>query len=563
MFDFLEILPFPVIVTDHTGVIESYNQSFCRLAKNRPVQGDIKTLFSEWEMYDGNLVVAKLRNKPYLLLPEFFKKEEKAFIVYFVMKGQFIEFFQQKMHELQDLKKLYETIIENSLDVIYITDRDGNTLRVSSNIEKLTGYPKESFIGKNVKDFVRKGKFKESMTLKVLQKGEMVSSVAEIDSLNLKTAIPVINDEGEIYKVVTFVRNLTELNQIYNELNNALKLKNRYKRELDNIKKSDVIVKSKKMKEIFETADRIANVDATVLILGETGVGKDVLANHIYRTSDRNEKGKLIKINCGAIPYHLLESELFGYEAGAFTGAKQSGKPGMFELAHKGVLFLDEVGELPLVLQVKLLRVLQEKQIQRIGSTKPKEIDVRLIAATNRNLKELVGKGEFREDLYYRLNVVPIHIPPLRERKEEILPLVQSLIEKNNEKYHFNKVFDKDLKEFFYNYEWPGNIRELSNLVERLILTIPDNMIKFSDLPEEYQNIRVDSLDLVDQAVKVNDMGIKPLKEAVEEVERYLLANALEKFGSTYKIARELKTSQTTIVRKLKKYNLLVQHHSS
>ncbi len=299
------------------------------------------------------------------------------------------------------------------------------------------------------------------------------------------------------------------------------------------------------MKSIFQQAKRVANFDATILILGETGVGKDVLANFIYNQSSRKEKGKLIKVNCGAIPPELLESELFGYEAGAFTGANKSGKPGMFELANNGILFLDEIGELPLNLQVKLLRVLQEGEIQKIGSTKIKKVNVQIIAATNRNLHEMVTRGEFREDLYYRLNVIPLYIPPLRERRDEILPLIHHFLSKFNQKYLLNKEFNYEVIDFLISYNWPGNIRELANLIERLVVTTPENEIKIEHMPPEYKN-----------SVHVNTNQQISLKEAVEETERKILERAAKKYRNTYEIAKALRTSQPTVVRKLKKYNI-------
>lgn len=310
-----------------------------------------------------------------------------------------------------------------------------------------------------------------------------------------------------------------------------------------------IVTKSEEMKLIYDTAQRVANIDATVLILGETGVGKDVLANYIYANSLRAKEGEFIKVNCGAIPAELLESELFGYEKGAFTGASSEGKPGLFELADKGMIFLDEIGELSLNLQVKLLRVLQEGEIQRIGGSRPKKVNVRIISATNRDLKEMVDRGKFREDLYYRLNVIPIHIPPLRERRADILPLTKLYLEKMNEKYQLNKELDYSLKSFFMSYNWPGNVRELSNLIERLVVTTREDRIFLDDLPSEYLNSENYTSD-----------KILSLKEAVENAERKVLSLAAEKYSNTYEIAKALDSSQPTIVRKLKKYNIEINH---
>ena len=305
------------------------------------------------------------------------------------------------------------------------------------------------------------------------------------------------------------------------------------------------------MRQLYETAELVLNVDATVLISGQTGVGKDVLAKFIYNQSNRRMQGEFIKINCGAIPPDLLESELFGYEGGAFTGANKQGKPGMFELADKGVLFLDEVGELPLNLQVKLLRVIQEREVQRIGAIKPKKINVRLIAATNRDLRKMVESGDFREDLFYRLNVIPIFIPRLAERPEDILHLVSNFLLQMNEKYEMNKSISPDLRSFLFQYDWPGNIRELSNLIERLVLLTRDNLITVNHLPSEYKSAILSTSSPLQENLT--------LKEAVEQAEKQVILHAVKNSSTTYELAKLLDTSQATVVRKLKKYNIILQ----
>ncbi|MFS8630180.1 MAG: sigma 54-interacting transcriptional regulator, partial [Bacillales bacterium] len=395
---------------------------------------------------------------------------------------------------------------------------------------------------------------------KVIEKKKTVTIVQK--NLNgketLMTGNPVFNERGEVEKVVTNIRDLSELNQLTEKLRQARRLNEKYKEEIIRLKDSavttgDIVIKSKKMLEIYSMAERIANFDTTILILGETGVGKDVLVRNIFQKSSRSKKGKLIKVNCGAIPKDLLESELFGYEGGAFSGANREGKAGMFELADKGVLFLDEISEMPLNLQVKLLRAIQEREIMRVGGTKEIKVDIQLIAASNKDLGEMVKKGEFREDLYYRLNVVPIHIPPLRERRDDILPLVYHYLARYNEKYKVSKDFDRELKNFFYYYHWPGNVRELSNLIERLILTVPHQLLTVHDLPEEYKK------HLDDDSEKDEEIS---LKEAVEREEKKLLQKAVKKYRTTYEIAEKLKTSQSTIVRKLQKYNLSIENNS-
>lgn len=468
-----------------------------------------------------------------------------------------LEQVTQEVKELRTLNRELEAIIESSYDVIYITDKNGVTLKTNSAIERITGIPKEYYIGKSVDALMKRGILKSSVTQKVIEQKRSVSTVQYNYSgkETLITGNPVINDDGEIEKVVTNIRDLSELNELQTALKKANELNNSYKKEIERLKgvtkrDGDVVIASHQMKLIYEMAERIADVDATVLILGETGVGKDVLAKFIYSQSIRAKQGEFIKLNCGAIPPDLLESELFGYEGGAFTGANAKGKQGMLELADNGILFLDEVGELSLALQVKLLRTLQEKEIRRVGSTKSKKVNVRIIAATNRNLKEMVHNGEFREDLYYRLNVIPIAIPPLKGRRDDILPLIQLFLQQTNHKYGKDKTIDVKLNDFFYRYNWPGNVRELSNLIERMVLTTQGQELTVRDLPIEYKESNNSSLVFTE---------LMTLKEAVEIAEKKVLSLAVNTCHTTYEIAEALGTSQPTIVRKLKKYRLKIK----
>lgn len=309
--------------------------------------------------------------------------------------------------------------------------------------------------------------------------------------------------------------------------------------------KAGIIAYSPKMMELIDLSLRAAQVDSTVSISGESGVGKDLLANLIHDQSSRS-LGPFVEINCGAIPVNLLESELFGYESGAFTGASRQGKLGMFELANGGTLFLDEIGELPLSLQVKLLRALQEQEFVRVGGVKVRKVDVRFITATNRNLEKMVEEGRFREDLYFRLNVVPLRIPPLRERKEDILPLVHHFQVRITQKFKVEKNFAPEVMRAFIEYQWPGNVRELENIVERLFVITPGQDIRGSDLPEKFLRVAPKN------CIRVT--GLMPLREAVDEVQRLLIEEALTTFGgNTYQAAQALQVDPSTIVRKLAK----------
>ena len=299
----------------------------------------------------------------------------------------------------------------------------------------------------------------------------------------------------------------------------------------------------------METIIRVAQVDSTVLITGESGTGKELLAETIHANSARKE-GPFIKVNCGAIPESLLESELFGYDAGAFTGARKEGKAGYFELANSGTLFLDEIGDLPLNLQVKLLRVIQSREIVRVGGIKPLKVDIRIVAATNRNLVDMVRRKEFREDLYYRLNVVPINVPPLRQRKEEIPSLVVHFLQVFNRKYKQVKRISPEVIDLFMEYDWPGNVRELENLMERLVVITPSDTITVQDLPSHFGNLAKDWSN------KVHVLDIVPLREAVESVEKQILEKAYVQFRTTRQMARALKVDASTVVRKAAKYGI-------
>jgi TyrR family helix-turn-helix protein len=301
------------------------------------------------------------------------------------------------------------------------------------------------------------------------------------------------------------------------------------------------------MQNVMMLAKRLASVNTTVLITGESGVGKGLIAKTLHEEGNR-WKEPFVTVNCGAIPENLIESELFGYVAGAFTGSRSGGKKGLFEAAQNGTIFLDEISELPLNLQVKLLQVIQERQITPVGSTEAIPIDVRIISATNRDLETLVKEGKFREDLYYRLNVVPLNVPPLRERHEDILPLIQLNLAKCNRNLHENKRISSDALSILIKYPWPGNTRELQNIVERLLITTSHDVISSEDI-----------FEFIKQAAEENtsisvDLS---LAAAMEKAEKEILEQALENYKSTRAIAKVLQVSQPTIVRKLNKYGLV------
>lgn len=464
-----------------------------------------------------------------------------------------LEKISEELNIVKNLNKELDAIIESVSDGLYITNGKGDTIRINSSYEKITGIKSEDVLGRNMRELVAEGIFSESVTFQVLEKREPVTVMHELKSGQriLSTGNPVFNEEGKIVRVVTTARDVKELNHLKEELEKTKQLSKKYYSELEKLRLQqleldDVVVKSDKMEKIIDLALQIGGVDSTVLITGESGVGKEIIARTIHKSSKRS-KNSFMKVNCGAIPDNLLEAELFGYEKGAFTGAKSDGKPGIFELADKGTILLDEVGELPLNLQVKLLRVLQEEEIMRVGGTESIKIDVRVLAATNRDLDIMLQEGTFREDLYYRLNVVPIHIPPLRERKADIAPLSYNFLNQFNKKYNVNKKIALETIEYLEYYKWPGNVRELKNLIERFVVMYSQDIIEPRILPKKIKEIENKETD-----IKVTD--IIPLKKAVSKVEKDILKMAFEKCSSTYEVARVLEVSQPTVVRKRKKY---------
>jgi TyrR family helix-turn-helix protein len=319
------------------------------------------------------------------------------------------------------------------------------------------------------------------------------------------------------------------------------------------------VANSKAMLGVMRLAKRLAELDSTVLITGESGVGKGLVASLIHENSKR-KAGPFIKVNCGAIPESLMESELFGYEHGAFTGSRAEGKKGLFEAAENGSIFLDEISELPLNLQVKLLQVIQDREIKRVGGVASIPVNARVISASNIDLFALVRSGGFREDLYYRLNVVPIHVPPLRERHEDIVPLINRFLNQNNKKMKDRKELDPDTTALLLKYGWPGNVRELQNIIERIMITTRGRVIKPENLPSFIRRHAVPARSAGATAdVSSSEAPATRLSDIIDRAEKDALLAAMESCCSTRSLARRLGVSQTTVVRKLQKHGLTLQ----
>lgn len=459
------------------------------------------------------------------------------------------ESMSSELDRITDMSKELKAIIDSSFDGIFVTDGKSTALKVNKAYERITGIKSEEVVGKTMTSLVEDGVYDESATLKVLGEKRPVTIVQHIMKTGktvVVTGNPVFDDDGNIFRVVTNVRDVTELNLLMEKLNKMEQLQSQYEIEIQQLRKNaddpkDFVIKSKKMKEIYALALKLAEVDSTVLIQGDSGVGKEVVSEIIHRHGTRRDK-PFIKISCAAIPENLLESELFGYASGAFTGANKGGRAGIFELAHGGTIFLDEIGEMPMSLQVKLLRVLQEREIIRIGGSKPIKVDIRIMAATNRDLEEMVQAKQFRKDLFFRLNVVPIVIPPLCERREAIIHFVYFFLKKHNRKYGLSKQITNEALDAMMSYDWPGNVRELENIIEQLLVMAQGEVITADDLPSRLRNNL--------SPTRSTSVEAKTLKVALREYEHRLLKTAIEQHGSSRKVAKVLGINQSTVVRK-------------
>lgn len=456
----------------------------------------------------------------------------------------------QIFSNVQEANERLDAIIEHSFDGIYITDGRANTIKVNRAYETITGLNRDDMIGKNMEELEHENVISASGSLMAIREKRVVTLEQEFQTGKkaVITSSPIYDAQGQIIMVVTNVRDLTDIYHLKEEMGRKVqeeeKLLQKLRHAQGNLFGNRMVAQDKNTLDALFWADKVSGLDATVMLLGETGVGKEEFARYIYQNSKRKE-GSFIKVNCGAIPANLLESELFGYEKGAFTGANKNGKIGLFELADKGTIFLDEIGELPLDMQVKFLRVVQEQEVERIGGRKPVKIDVRIVAATNRKLEEMVKQKTFREDLFYRLMVFPIHIPPLRERREDIEPLAQLFLGQLNKKYGFKKEFTFEALELLKEYQWPGNIRELKNLVERAVIISSDDLIGPESIP-----------------VNTGERTFKPkgqkkdtyinLKSELHRIELQYMEQAYKTYGNVRDAAASLGMTPPTFVRKRK-----------
>lgn len=438
-------------------------------------------------------------------------------------------------------------ILERMSDAIFVDDDTGRCMWCNKACEELYNISLDNIKGMHVQELEEMGVFSPSVTKRVLKERREMTIIHENKHGKkfLTTGTPIFKGH-ELSMVITTSRDITRLTKKQNSIP-AVPIINMDVLDSTDFSNDDVIANSIAMKNVMSLTKKLATVDSTVLITGESGVGKGLIARLLHEEGSRR-KNPFITVNCGAIPENLIESELFGYDKGAFTGASTEGKRGLFEAARKGTIFLDEISELPLNLQVKLLRVIQDREITPVGGVNTIPIDVRIVSATNKSLMELVKEGKFREDLYYRLNVVPINVPSLRDRPEDILPLIHSNLMKCNRNLRENKRFSSEALTILLKYPWPGNIRELQNIIERLTITTNGTVISEEAIPifikQEAKNNANANVDI-------------SLASAMEKAEKEILEEAYKNYKSTRAMAKALKVSQPTIVRKLHKYGIV------
>lgn len=548
-----------LVITDTKFNILFYNDYFrtniCK--KNEEILNKKLTIYFHDIKDDENqnfYSVKYIDNSVYYVVHNELKLYEHELFVFFFYDITIGNELEKQINRLSGQQYLYNEMLNKLKDGIYITDEEGTTTFVNDAFLNLSGLTREQIIGKSVYDLKKQNVLPNSCCAKVIETRGPVSTINNYykGQRCLVSGSPIFDEKGNLKKTIAVIRDVSELDVL---MKNITKEKNLFIVNDDDfhIKIKDAIKEpinnNEKMKSIYNKAKKIANVDSTVLVLGETGVGKDFIASYIYNISKKN-KGKFIKINCGAVPEHLLESEFFGYEEGAFTGAQKGGKKGLFEEANGGILYLDEIGDMPYTLQVKLLSAINDRMFYRIGGISPVEFNARIIAATNVDLKHLVDEKKFRSDLYYRLNVVSFVIPPLRQRKDDIIPLSQKFIEYYNNKYGKNCYFTTGCLESFLVYEWPGNIRELKNIIERLVLMTDEASID-KDLFREQLMLN----DSPEAGTKLFS-ETKTLKDKMDEYEKVIIETTLASSKNMKEAAAKLGIDLSTLVRKKQKYNM-------
>lgn len=497
---------------------------------------------AEAEIIDAN-------QEEYLLLTNLRDEENRLDV--FLVPMEFIDPAVSHSSSVKKVEQVFYDILESIHDDFVIINKNGVIEKVLPNFQEMYGISAEEAVGKTVYEMEERKIFNPSIAIRVMKskKRETILQLTGANKYLMCTAIPIMDKEGNIQRIISYTRDMTKYEALKKEYSNLEQTLAAYSTQLGQLREerkenSKIIGSSTAIRNVIDTIDKVAKFDANVLLTGESGVGKTLFAEAIHSASGRQD-APFITINCGAIPENLLESELFGYDKGAFTGASNEGKPGLIELSHKGVLFLDEIGDLPLHMQVKLLKVIQDKKVTRVGGIKEKQVDFRLIAASNKDILDLINQEKFREDLYYRINVISIHIPPLRERPEDVFPLATHFLERFGEKYEVKHILNNTAMSYLEQYSWPGNARELANVIERLVITEEEYVITENNLPTHiYNRKNIPEYDIKDRT----------LKSILEEVEKDVLIRSYREHGTTMAVAKALGISQPSASVKLSKY---------
>ena len=465
----------------------------------------------------------------------------------------------RKLESYQRLNKQFETIFNSSSDGIWVVDGSGKVIAINQAAEKFSNLKAVDVMNKNVVELVEKGIIERALTPEVLANKRQVNMLQYSEKTGkyiLSTGTPAFDENGNVFLVVVNERDMTRLNELLEQLNQTRLVSNKYKDKLTELgmlelKKQEIIAESEEMRQVLRVALKLAQMEASnILIQGESGTGKGLLAKFIHRNSPRKNK-PFIQINCATIPENLLEAELFGYEKGAFTGAHQKGKAGLFELAHGGTFFLDEIGDIPYVVQAKLLKCLEDHEIMHLGGLKPIKINCMIIVADNKDLVTLVKEKKLREDLFYRLNAFSIKIPALRERPEDTFDLANHFLQKYNDTYKSNKQLSYSAIEMLQAYPFPGNVRELKNLIKKAVVLSEDrNLDVFIQ-----KSLAYETSEEIQAVTNLNNASSK-LNVKLKETELKMLKTAFMQCKSTREIARYLGISQPSVVRKLKKYGI-------
>ena len=574
-FDIFQCTSYGIVVTDANGLIRHVNDKslpILRVDVRQCLGQDIANILpligrsahqclATGRDIPGHQILGK-RARLFLNVTPIIRNGQTIGAICSFQELSIVETWAKKLDSYKTLNRQLETIFEASSDGIWVCDGQGVVISINRASEELNGIRRKDVIGRNIADLVERKAFDQSVTAEVMATGRrqtVMQHVAKTDRHLLVTGTPSIDSGGNLALIVVNERDMTELNILREQFEESRKIGEKYRDELSEmalmeLKRNEIVAESNPMRHVLQTALKLAHIGASnILILGESGVGKGLLAKLLHQSSPRNQS-PFVEINCAALPENLLEAELFGYEKGAFTGASEKGKVGLFELAQGGTLFLDEIGDMPLALQAKLLKYLDDRNIRRIGGTQSIRVDCSTIAATNRNLPALVQARQFREDLYYRLKSFILEIPPLRERPEDIAGLVRASLQAFNRKYGLNKTIDSGTVRLLMRYAFPGNVRELKNILENaVVLSNSDQIDGF------IASSLGDGQGLLAELRGVRDRSGQSLSQQLEAAEKSILLEAARTCRTTREMAAALGISQPSVVRKLRLHGISLQ----